>query len=187
MIGPDEGDRVEGQLTVKREEALSGASRDYVRAARAEMNGAYRLAGYLLGDATEAQDAVQDALDKAWRAWPSLRDQGAFGPWFDRIVVNVCRDRMRRHRTLQMVELDAAGEVELADPFGSMFSQDEVAAAVSRLGPDHRIVVALRFWRDMTLEQVAETLALPLGTVKSRLHYALRTLRAELGGSIDEA
>jgi len=83
--------------------------------------------------------------------------------------------------------LDAAGDVESADPFGSMFAGDEVAGAVGRLSPDQRIVIALRFWRDLTLEQVAETLGLPLGTVKSRLHYALRALRQELGGTIDEA
>jgi RNA polymerase sigma-70 factor (ECF subfamily) len=57
-----------------------------------------------------------------------------------------------------------------------------VAGAVARLGPDHRIVIALRFWRDLSLEQVAETLDLPVGTVKSRLHYALAALRTELKG-----
>ena len=178
---------MEGHLIVTQLDALEGASYQYVRAARAEVNDAYRLAGYILGDATEAQDAVQDALVKAWRSWPSLRDPEAFGPWFERIVVNVCRDRLRRHRTLRMVELDDAGEVESADTFGSMIEGDEVAGAVARLAPDHRIVIALRFWRDLTLEQVAETLDLPLGTVKSRLHYALRALRTDLKGSGDEA
>jgi RNA polymerase sigma-70 factor (ECF subfamily) len=175
---------VEGQLVVKSDEgAFDGAPADYVRAARTRVDGAYRLAGYLLGNATEAEDAVQDALVKAWRNWPALRDPAAFGPWFDRIVVNVCRDRMRRHRTLRMVELDAAGDVESSDVFGSMVEDDAVAAAVARLSPDHRIVIALRYWRDLTLEQVAETLGLPLGTVKSRLHYALRALRSELEGN----
>jgi RNA polymerase sigma-70 factor, ECF subfamily len=173
---------MEGHLIVTQREGLAGASNDYVRAARAKAHEAYRLAGYLLGDATEAQDAVQDALIKAWQRWPSLRDPDSFGPWFDRIVVNVCRDRMRRHRTLRMVELDTAGEVESADTFASMQVGDEVAGAVARLGPDHRIVIALRYWRDMTLEQVAETLGLPLGTVKSRLHYALAALKTEMKG-----
>jgi RNA polymerase sigma-70 factor (ECF subfamily) len=168
-------------LIVTQPDAREGASLDYVRAARAEVHDAYRLAGYILGDATEAQDAVQDALIKAWRSWPSLRQPEAFGPWFERIVVNVCRDRLRRHRTLRMVDLEAAGEVESADAFRSMLTEDEVAGAVARLGPDQRIVIALRFWRDLTLEQVAETLGLPLGTVKSRLHYALAALRTELG------
>jgi RNA polymerase sigma-70 factor (ECF subfamily) len=178
---------VEGQLVVTREEGLTEASFDYVRAARAEVDDAYRLAGYLLGDATEAQDAVQDALVKAWRCWPSLRDQDAFEPWFNRIVVNVCRDRMRRHRTLRMVDLEDAGEVESADGFASMVANDEVAGAVARLKPDQRVVIVLRYWRDLTLDQVAQTLDLPLGTVKSRLHYALGALRTELGGPNDEA
>jgi RNA polymerase sigma-70 factor (ECF subfamily) len=174
---------VEGHPIVFERNAHDGAAYDYTRLARVEVHDAYRLAGYLLGDATEAQDAVQDALVRAWQGWGSLRDPEAFKPWFDRIVVNICRDRMRRHRTLKMVELDAAGEVESGDTFASMLADDEVANAVARLAPDHRIVLALRFWRDLTLEQVAETLGLPLGTVKSRLHYALRELRTELKGT----
>lgn len=178
---------VEGQLLVKREDALERASSDYARAAHAGVDRGYRLAGYLLGDATEAQDAVQDALVKAWKAWPSLRDQASFGPWFERIVVNVCRDRMRRHRTLQMVDLEEASEIESDDTFRSMIAGDEIAGAVGRLIPEHRIVIALRFWQDLTLEETAERLGLPLGTVKSRLHYALRALRSELKGSSYEA
>jgi RNA polymerase sigma-70 factor (ECF subfamily) len=177
---------MEGYLSVVEREGIDPAA-DYVRAARAGAADAYRLAGYLLGNATEAQDAVQDALVKAWRSWSSLRDREAFGPWFDRIVVNVCRDRMRRHRTILMVNLEAAGEIESADVFGSMLAGDEVAGAVARLGLEHRIVIALRFWQDLTLEQVAERLDLPVGTVKSRLHYAVRALRQELGGRTDEA
>jgi RNA polymerase sigma-70 factor (ECF subfamily) len=173
---------VEAQLTVTSGDARAGAAADYVRAARAQVDAAYRLAGYLLGNPAEAEDAVQDALVKAWRSWPTLRDPQSFGPWFDRIVVNVCRDRMRRHRTLRMVELDAASEVESSDVFGSMLAGDEVVAAVARLSPDHQVVIALRYWRDLSLEQLADTLGLPLGTVKSRLHYALRALRAELEG-----
>jgi RNA polymerase sigma-70 factor (ECF subfamily) len=174
---------VEGNLIVTKATATEGAATDYVRAARNGVPAAYRLAGYILGDACEAQDAVQDALVKAWQNWSSLREIDAFGPWFDRIVVNVCRDRLRRHRTIRMVELEAAGDVEDDDAFQSMFVQDEVAAAVGRLTADQRIVIALRYWQDLTLEQVAERLGLPLGTVKSRLHYALRALRPALGGT----
>jgi RNA polymerase sigma-70 factor (ECF subfamily) len=182
---------MEGHLLVTGEGTLGNPAADpvaeYARAARSKVDDAYRLAGYILGDAAEAQDAVQDALVKAWRNWSSLREPDNFGPWFDRIVVNTCRDRLRRHRTLRMVDLDHAGEVESRDAFASMLADDEVAAAVSRLGPEHRIVIALRYWRDMTLGEIAETLDVPLGTVKSRLHNALRALRAELGGSGNEA
>jgi RNA polymerase sigma-70 factor (ECF subfamily) len=172
---------MEGLLAVAGIAERSTAADDYVRAARARVNDAYRLAGYLLGNEAEAQDAVQDALIKAWRNWSSLRDAASFNAWFDRIVVNVCRDRMRRHRKIRMVELEQASEVEGTDVFVAMFRDDEVAAAVSRLGPDHRAIVVLRFWRDLQLEDVASTLGIPVGTVKSRLHYALRQLRAELG------
>lgn len=177
---------MEGQLVVTGGEAIPVVSIEFAKAARANVANGYRLAGYLLGDAAEAQDAVQDALIKAWRSWGSLRDPASFAPWFDRIVVNVCRDRMRRGRKFQIVDLEAAYEVEAGDAFRSMFARDEIAAAVARLGPDQRIVIALRFWRDMTLEQVAVVLDVPLGTVKSRLHYALRALRADLGSAIDE-
>jgi RNA polymerase sigma-70 factor, ECF subfamily len=171
---------VEGYLTVFERSARDGAAYDYAQATRAGVHDAYRLAGYLLGDATEAQDAVQDALIRAWKNWSSLRDPDCFKPWFDRIVVNVCRDRMRRHRTLKMVALESAGEVESEDTFSEMLLGDKVAGAVARLGADHRIIITLRFWHDLTLEQVADTLGVPLGTVKSRLHYALHALRAEL-------
>lgn len=178
---------MEGQLIVTQQDARDRASAEYVNAARAAAGDAYRLAGYLLGDAAEAQDAVQDALVKAWRNWSSLRDPDRFGPWLDRIVVNVCRDRMRRHRTLQMVNLDTAGEVESDDVFARMLVDDEVARAVARLTPEHRIVIVLRFWQDLAVEQVAERLGLPLGTAKSRLHYALKALSTELRRSSHEA
>jgi RNA polymerase sigma-70 factor (ECF subfamily) len=178
---------LEGQLIVTQQDALERASAEYVLAAEAEADDAYRLAGYILGDAAEAQDAVQEASIKAWRSWSSLRDRNSFGPWFQRIVVNVCRDRMRRHSTLRMVELDAAGEVETDDIFRRMVADDEVAGAVARLDREHRIVIVLRFWQDLALEQVADRLDLPVGTVKSRLHYALKALRTELRRSNDEA
>jgi RNA polymerase sigma-70 factor (ECF subfamily) len=153
---------------------------EYVVLARANVAAAYQLAGCILGDAMEAQDAVQDALVKAWRNWSSLRQVDSFQPWFRRIVVNVCRDRLRRHRTLQIVDLTAAADVASDDTFAAMVEGDSVARAVTRLSPDHRIVIALRYWHDLPLEQVAETLGIPVGTAKSRLHYALAALRTEM-------
>jgi RNA polymerase sigma-70 factor, ECF subfamily len=178
---------VEGFVRVMVEETRTDPASAYARAARASVDGAYRLAGYLLGSEAEAEDAVQDALVKAWRNWSSLRDVDRFGPWFDRILVNVCRDRMRLRRTSRIVDLDEANQIETRDTFARMVEDDEVARAIARLSTDHRIVIALRFWRDMTLEDVAVALDLPLGTVKSRLHYALKALRAELRRKTHEA
>jgi RNA polymerase sigma factor (sigma-70 family) len=155
---------------------------DFVRLVQPELPGAYRLAGYLLGDTVEAEDATQDALEKAWRAWPKLRDTERFGAWFDRIVANVCHDRLRQRPRARLMELDEEiGTLPHArDPFRDALARDEVGRLVRRLPADQQLVVGLRFWRDLSLEEIADRLQLPLGTVKSRLHYAMRTLRSEL-------
>jgi len=176
---------VEVELLVRGAEARIGASDAYIEAAQANVDDAYRLAGYLLGDAAEAQDAVQEALVKAWRNWASLRDAEMFRPWFKRIVINCCNDRLRRRP--RIVDLEAAADVHASDAISRLARSSDLTRAVSRLSLDHRTIVALRYWEDMPLEQIAETLAVPLGTVKSRLHYALRSLRAELGDSFNEA
>ena len=141
---------------------------------------AYGLAGYLLGDATEAEDATQDAMNRAWRARGSLRDRAAFEGWLDRIVANVCRDRMRRRKQPQIVDLGAGPEQAATDPFRAFLDRDELGRALDSLTPEQRIVVVLRYWRDMPLQQIATQLDWPLGTVKSRLHHALAAMRLRL-------
>jgi RNA polymerase sigma-70 factor (ECF subfamily) len=153
---------------------------DFVRLATRHLDGAFKLAGYMLGDAGEAEDALQDALLRAWRAWPGLRDPDSFGPWLDRIVANVCRTRIRARRRVRTLAIDDDLEVETPDPFRAALARDAVGRALDRLTPDQRVVVVLRYWRDMPLEQIATRLNLPLGTVKSRLHYAQRQLRREI-------
>ena len=160
---------------------VASEATEFVRLVQPELPGAYRLAGYLLRDAAEAEDATQDALEKAWQAWPKLRETDRFGAWFDRIVANVCNDRLRRRR-VRVLKLDEeiAGVPHARDPFREALARDEVGRLVRLLPPDQQLVVGLRFWRDLSLEEIADRLVLPLGTVKSRLHYAMRTLRKEL-------
>src|SRR5262245_35931804 len=71
---------------------------------------AYRLAGLLLGSADEAEDAVQDALVTAWQSYDRLRERDRFPGWFDRILVNGCRDRLRRRGTVRFIPLDATAD-----------------------------------------------------------------------------
>ena len=162
--------------------AAEDVSAAFIALAEPKLPGAYRLAGFLLRDASEAEDATQEALLKAWLAWPKLRDRDSFGAWFDRIVVNVCKNRLRDRKGIRPLALDEemANEVRTADPFRSALARDEVGRLVATLSPDHQALVALRFWLDMSLEEIAERLDLPLGTVKSRLHYAMRSLRGQL-------
>jgi RNA polymerase sigma-70 factor (ECF subfamily) len=154
----------------------------FVGLVKPELPGAYRLAGYLLRDAAEAEDAAQEAIAKAWESWPKLRERERFGAWFGRIVSNVCQDRLRKRRGVRVLEINDAvvADIHARDAFRDSLSRDEVGRLMRALPPDQQMVVALRFWRDLSLDEIAERLDLPLGTVKSRLHYAMRSLRQEL-------
>jgi RNA polymerase sigma-70 factor (ECF subfamily) len=162
------------------EERESAASAEFVRLTARRLDGAYKLAGYLLGDAGEAEDAIQEALSRAWRAWPRMRDRDSVGPWLDRIVANVCKTRIGARRRIRSIAFDDGLEVAGADPFRATLTRDAVGRALDRLSPEQRVVVVLRYWRDMPLDQIATRMDVPLGTVKSRLHYALRLLAREI-------
>jgi RNA polymerase sigma-70 factor (ECF subfamily) len=159
----------------------------FVAAARPALDRAYRLAGLLLADATEAEDAVQDALVVAWQSFGTLRETDKFGAWFDRILVNGCRDRLRRRNTVRFIPMDSGIDPAGRDPFQTFLERDALLAGLSRLTPDERIVVVLRYWADLPLEAIAGRLDWPLGTVKSRLHRALERLRGALATDPQEA
>ena len=147
--------------------------------AEQHLDRSYRLAHVILGNAADAQDATHDAFVLAWRRWPSLRDPAKFPQWFDRILVNTCRDRLRRTTRFPTQDLSAnlaAGH----DPTGATLDRDVIGLALASLSPDHRVVVVLRFYRDLAAEEIARVLGIPVGTVHSRLHYALQRLRAAL-------
>lgn len=146
------------------------------------LDDSYRLASLVLRDPIEAQDVVHDAVLIGWRKFGSLRDPMRFEAWFGRIVLNLCRDRLRARGRGRVREaaLGAAMEVSRPDEFGRIAQRNAIAAAFPKLDPDLQLVVALRFYRDLPLEGIAELLGVPLGTVKSRLHRGLKRLRAEL-------
>ena len=151
--------------------------------AERHLDASYRLARAILGNRGEAEDATHDALVQAWRHWGQLRDQGRFEPWFDRILVNVCRNRLRHSARRTVVELspEAMDMVDSRaphdDPMSTVEDRDQIRAALGRLSPDHRIVVALRFYRDLPIDEIAARTGVPVGTATSRLHYALKQLR----------
>ena len=166
------------------EHAGDVATRRVLDLADRGLDRAFRLAGLILGDQSEAEDATQDALVRAWRAAATLRDPSGFDAWFDRILVNVCRDRLRRRGKVRLLTLDAvAGTVVVDDPFRRVYADDELLGAIRALGDDERVVLILHFWADLTLEAVGARLDCPVGTVKSRLHRGLKAMRGQLGAS----
>jgi RNA polymerase sigma-70 factor (ECF subfamily) len=158
---------------------------------RRQVDAAFRLAWAILGDASEAEDVAQEAFAAAWRKRDTLRDPASFDAWFQRILVNACRMRLRQRRRspVRAIPATSATRYEETPLPGDLAGGDEsaqiglrhaVADALAVLDPDHRIVVVLRYWADLTVDQIADRLGVPPGTVKSRLHYALRALHPEL-------
>ena len=125
---------------------------------------AYRLAGVILRDPGEAEDAVHDAGVQAWLHWPELRDAAKADAWFDRIVVNECRARLRRRRVAPLTVSDIPERPSL-DPFGALVERDALRAALARLDPDHRIVVVLRHVEGLTPADIAERTGTREGTL----------------------
>lgn len=138
---------------------------------------AHRLANWILHDPSAAEDAVQDAAVLAWGRRRSLRNLAMFDAWFNKILVNQCRQELRRRsrkHSLTEIELPVDGDQE------RLYVRDELARAIVTLSPDEQVVVALRYGRDLTVPQIAAEAGMAEGTVKSRLHYALDHLRAAL-------
>jgi RNA polymerase sigma-70 factor (ECF subfamily) len=158
------------------------ASRDlaFRQLADRHLDASYRLARAILGDATEAQDATHDAFVQAWRHWATLRDRTRFEHWFDRILVNTCRNRLKQQSRWRTQELTDDIASSRGDPIGHALDRDILGHAIRTLSPDHRIVVALRFYRDLTVDEIARQLGVRPGTVHSRLHYAMKRLHATL-------
>jgi RNA polymerase sigma-70 factor (ECF subfamily) len=137
---------------------------------------AYRLARAILRSPSDAQDATHDAFVRAWRNWDTLRDPDRFEPWFDRILVNTCRNRLRARRS-QLTDISAEVAQAAGDHTGRLEDRQVIGSAIAELSPDHQVVVALRFYRDLTVDDIATRLGVPAGTVRSRIHYALKRLR----------
>lgn len=138
---------------------------------------AYRLASAILRDAGDPEDAVHDAAVIAWTRFDELRDRSVFDAWFDRIVVNECRQRLRR-RSVRPLVMDIAPVVPLADGASGRAERDALRQALDRLTPEHRAVVVMRHLEGYSIAEIAARTGEREGTVKSRLHYALRELRA---------
>lgn len=148
----------------------------------------YAIARRILRDGYAAEDAVQDALVSAWRDLWGLRDPGAFDAWLYRLLVRSCADLQRRTwKTRLDVDVHAIDPPARTDEVSQLLDRDALDRAFVGLSFDHRAVVVLTHYAGLSGPEVAEVLAIPVGTVASRLHYALRALRAELAPSIDLA
>lgn len=131
------------------------------------LNRHFRLAAVILGNREDAEDAVSDAALRAWQHIGSLREPERFDAWFGRILVNVCRDRIRqrqRGRTSVLVHEPAGG----GDQFDESVERAALHQALSALTPEHRAVIALRYLEGLSIDEIAAYTGVRSGTVKSR-------------------
>lgn len=145
------------------------------------IDGCYALAYRILRDPHRAQDATQQALLGAWRDLPSLRDAERFEAWLHRLVVHACYSEARAERRhvarVRLMQIEPPSSPDMAR---SVAMRDDLDHAFRQLPPEQRAVVVLHHHLGYPLTEIAATLGIPVGTARSRLHYAVRQLRTVL-------
>lgn len=149
-------------------------------------DGIFRLGLAITKDPSAAEEIVVDTFARAHRALARLEPDDSLRPWLYRVAVNLSYNR-RPRKNVVLSSLDDAADEAIANEDGSpshVAEQAElrrlVLGAVEQLGPKHRLVVVLHYLNGLNLTEIAQVVDCPVGTVKSRLHYALRRLRTHL-------
>jgi RNA polymerase sigma-70 factor (ECF subfamily) len=139
------------------------------------------VARRILRDRDLAEDVTQQVLLTAWQDLPQLRDPSRFEAWSYRLLVRTCYAEGRKQRRwAPNLRLPPMDEPEADDDLSSVVDRDVLERGFRRLSIDHRAVVVLHHYLDLPLDRVAEILGIPVGTAHSRLHHAMRALRAAL-------
>ena len=139
----------------------------------------YRVARLILRDYDRASDAVQEALVRCWRDLPQLREPDRFDAWRNRILLRAITEEARKRRRDRMA-LSVISIESHPDASAALADRDELERVFGRLSVEHRTVVVLHHYLGMTADEAASTIGIPVGTAKSRLHYATEALRAAL-------
>ena len=149
--------------------------------ARVHANRLYAIAHRILREMDRSEDAVQQALVIAWQELPRLRDPDRFEPWLHRILVRCCYTEARRRRDwsahVRLLPVDGPGA---PDETAALADRDQIDRGFRLLPPEQRAILVLHHYLGLTPTEIAETLGVPAGTVRSRLHYAHRAMRAAL-------
>jgi RNA polymerase sigma-70 factor (ECF subfamily) len=148
-------------------------------------DGIYRIAMSITKDPSAAEEIVVDTFGRAHRALERLEPDDSLRPWLYRVAVNLSYNRQPRKgvtfSSLDDGAADLAAEGESPTEVAERAERRRVVLeCVDTLGPKHKVVVVLHYLNGLNLAEIAEIVEAPVGTVKSRLHYALRTLRMQL-------
>jgi len=146
----------------------------------------YGLAARILRDSDLAEDALQGALINAWRQLPDLRDPDRFEAWVRKVLVHACYAEARRRRSwaanVRVLPVDGPAGT---DDIVSIDDRDQLDRAFRRLSAEQRAVFVLHHHEGRSLVEIADTLGIPAGTARSRLHYATRVLRGAIAADAE--
>ena len=163
------------------ESAQHGDQAAFVDLIRSRVDRLYATAHRILRDVDRAEDALQDALVIAWRDLRGLRDPDRFDAWLHRLVVRVCIDQAARERrriaNLRVLPVDGPAA---SDDLLTLADRDQLERGFRRLSPEQRAILVLHHYLGYAPSEIAETLGIPSGTARSRLHHAHRAMRAAL-------
>lgn len=160
---------------------------------RRYQNYVFRLCFLVMRNEQDAEDMTQETFVRACRALPrfEIREGTSFEAWLYRIAVNCCRSRMRRKWYQVLPWPDPAPQI-VAEPEAQPDRmvekgewRDEIVDAIHSLGEKHRLVVILRYYAGLSNEEIAQTLRIPSGTVRSRLHTARQRLKLLLTDKVE--
>jgi RNA polymerase sigma-70 factor (ECF subfamily) len=175
------------------EQARRGDDEAFARLVEAYQVPVFNLCFRILGEAAEAEDASQETFLRAYRSLASYDPQRKLSSWLLSIASHHCIDRLRRRRLVSLPLEDLGPAEDPADPSPgpeASLANSERQLAVRRLldhlAPQDRAAIVLRYWYDLPVEEIGETLGLSVSAVKSRLHRARRTM-AQVWGEPSQA
>ena len=163
------------------EQAQQGEREAFAILARSRGDRLFAIANRILRDVTRSEDAVQQALVIAWRELRRLRDPDLFDAWLQRLLVHACYREARRMRAwsanVRVLPIDGP---PVPDNTLAVAHRDQLERGFRRLPPEQRAILVMHHYLGLEPAEIAETLGIPAGTARSRLHYAHRAMRAAL-------
>ena len=160
------------------ERAQEGDRQAFAQVAVGASDRLFAIALRIVRDYDAAGDVLQAALIQIWRDLPSLRDPDRFDAWSYRVTARQSQAELRRRRRRPVLVELLPTDASIGDGQISVSLRDELERAFQRLAADQRAVLVLMYYEDHTVAEIAATLGLSQGTVKSRLHYARDAMRA---------
>jgi len=177
-MGAGEDDRLDRDLV---EAAQRGGRDAFGILARTHGDRLMQIAQRILRDVGRAEDAVQQTLVIAWRELPGLRDPDRFDAWLHRLLINACYAEARRRQSwdarVRILPVDGPAA---PDDAIAVDDRDRLERGFRRLPPDQRAILVLTHFLGLTPTEIADQLGIPVGTARSRLHYAHRAMRAAI-------